>query len=96
MALQHTGHTQPSIDLEEHRSLGGINAKAVVPYAFSGSTLIPQGSALVGEAYDYIVASPNMTQPTTLTYKLGGSGGTTVATLTFAYSGTDVTSITRS
>lgn len=37
MATKHTGHTQPSIDLEEHRSVNGVNAKAVIPYYLDSS-----------------------------------------------------------
>lgn len=51
-------------------------------------------SSLVPVEYDYISLSP-ADQPTTITYKLGGSGGTTVATLTLTYSGSDVSTVTR-
>lgn len=51
-------------------------------------------SSLVPYEYDYISLSP-ADVPTTIVYKLGGSGGTTVATLTLTYSGSDVSSVTR-
>jgi len=62
-----------------------------------GSSIGSLGS-LVPYAYDYISASPSTARPTTVVYKSGGSGGTTVATLTIAYDGTttDITSVTRS
>lgn len=55
----HTGNTQPSIDQEEHRSVNGINAKAVVPYGFDGASLSPLSapmalkSTLVGSVTYY-------------------------------------------
>lgn len=48
-------------------------------------------SSLVPKEYDGIELSP-ANQPTTITYKLGG---VTVATLTLTYSGSDITTITR-
>ncbi len=50
---------------------------------------------LVPKVYDYIDLSPP-SLPTTVIYKQGGSSGTTVATLTIVYSGTDISSVTRS
>lgn len=90
-----SGYNTPEIALEEHRSVNGINAKAVIPYTFDGTNLAPLATGLINNNYDYISASPNLTAPTTITFKKGGSSGTTVATLTFAYSGSDITSITR-
>lgn len=52
-------------------------------------------SGLVPAAYDYISLSYTSTNLTGVVYKTGGSGGTTVATLTIAYSGTDISSVTR-
>ena len=49
---------------------------------------------LVPTDYDYISLSP-ASQPTTVIYKKGGASGVTRATLTIAYSGTDVSSVTR-
>lgn len=49
---------------------------------------------LVPKIYDYISLSPS-DLPTTVIYKSGGASGTTVATLTIAYSGTDISSVTR-
>lgn len=65
----------------------------------AGMTINPateegQAFMLVPKAYDYIYMSP-AAQPTTVIYKIGGSGGTTVATLTITYSGTDIESVTR-
>ena len=49
---------------------------------------------LVPYYFDYISLSPP-SLPTTIVYKVGGSGGTTVATLTVVYSGVDIASVTR-
>lgn len=40
---------------------------------------------LIPFEYDYIGMSPTGTNPTTIVYKTGGVGGTTVATLTLTY-----------
>lgn len=59
------------------------------------------GGSLTPVAYDYVantyVVSGNGTgQIATATYKSGGAGGTTVATLTFAYDGSDrLSSVTK-
>lgn len=59
-------------------------------------------SSLVPEVYDYIAltyvaAGDGAGEIETVTYKTGGSGGTTVATLTLAYNGDDkLASVTRS
>lgn len=52
-------------------------------------------SSIVPFEYDYISLSPP-SLPTTIVYKTGGASGTTVATLTIVYSGTDISTITRS
>ena len=47
-------------------------------------------------ANDYISLSYTSGNLTSVVYKSGGSGGTTVATLTLAYSGSDLVSVTKS
>lgn len=47
-------------------------------------------------AHDYIALSYTGINLTGVVYKTGGSGGTTVGTLTLAYSGSTLTSVTRS
>jgi len=57
---------------------------------------------LVTEKYDYIAltyvtSGDGVGEIETVTYKTGGAGGTTVATLTLAYNGDDkLESVTRS
>jgi len=56
-------------------------------------------SSLVGfdiPPYDFISLGYNGSDLTTVTYKVGGSGGTAVATLTLGYTGVNLSSIARS
>lgn len=46
--------------------------------------------------YDYISLGYTGSNLTTVVYKTGGAGGTTVATLTLAYTGSQLDSITKS
>jgi hypothetical protein len=46
-------------------------------------------------AYDTVIMDPP-SKPATITFKLGGVDGDTVATLTVVYSGNDIQSVTRS
>lgn len=52
-------------------------------------------NSLVPEKYDYISLGYTGSDLTTVTYKLGGSNGTTVATLTLAYNSGNLVSVTR-
>lgn len=52
-------------------------------------------SNLVPESYDYIALSYTGSNLTGVVYKTGGSGGTTVATLTLAYTGSVLDSVTK-
>lgn len=54
------------------------------------------GNGLVPEEYDYIQLGYTGSDLTTVTYKIGGSGGTTVATLTMTYSAGILQTVTRS
>ena len=54
-------------------------------------------NSLVPSVYDYISLSYTGSNVTTVVYKNGGSGGTTVSTLTLTYDGNDnLTSVTKS
>lgn len=53
-------------------------------------------SGLEIPAHDYISLSYTGANLTGVVFKTGGSGGTTVATLTLGYSGSDLTSVTKS
>lgn len=78
-----------------------IEAKRVANYVWDGSDWARMGNGLVPGGYDYIgltyVASGNGAgEIETVTYKTGGSGGTTIATLTLAYDASNnIASVTK-
>lgn len=53
----------------------------------TGNNFLNAIAGLVPSAYDYINITYTGLNPTTVVYKTGGSGGTTVATLTLTYDG---------
>jgi len=63
----------------------------------SGETAVRAliANALVPQSYDYISLSYTGTNLTGVVFKSGGSGGTVVATLTLAYSGSNLVSVTK-
>ena len=63
----------------------------------SGKTAVRTiiASGLVPDDYDYISLGYTGDNLTTVIYKTGGSGGTTVATLTLGYTGDNLTSVTK-
>lgn len=63
------------------------------------STVNPMPVAMAGlgiPAHDYVALSYTGSNLTGVTYRTGGAGGTIVATLTLAYSGSDLISVTKS
>ena len=56
---------------------------------------VQQINTLVPDAYDYISLSYTGSNLTGVVFKTGGSGGTTVATLTLAYTGSVLDSVTK-
>lgn len=52
-------------------------------------------NSLVPASYNYISLSYTGDNLTGVVYKTGGSGGTTIATLTLAYSGSTLTTVTK-
>lgn len=96
-----------SINQEEHigvdKTGDNISAKRVAVYAWDDATSqwvrvsYSQGN-LVTETFDYIAASYPAADTETYTYKTGGSGGTTVATITVVYTDStkeNISTITR-
>jgi hypothetical protein len=57
------------------------------PFSVNSGMAIPD--------HDYVLMDPP-SQPTTITYKVGGASGTVVAILTLTYDGSNVESVTRS
>ena len=53
-------------------------------------------NSLVPDEYDYISLSYTGDNLTGVVFKSGGAGGTTVSTLTLGYSGSTLTSVTKS
>jgi hypothetical protein len=95
--MPHTPNFQTDSELE-HRSVSGVEAKAVVPYGYTGSSLTPFATPLIDQAYDYIgwTSADANGNYQTITFKIGGSAGTTVRTLAVTYDGSsNITSITR-
>lgn len=59
-------------------------------------TVVENFPVLIPAQFDYVALSPTGTNPTTIVYKTGGAGGTTVATLTLTYDGNNnVQTVTR-
>lgn len=86
MSVGHTG--SEATNNEEHRSINGINAKAVVPYELTTSaSILPSPIPLIDAPYDYI----GWTNPDTngnyqtLTFRNGGAAGAVVRTLNLTY-----------
>lgn len=86
-------------NIEHDRSLG---LKKVMPYGWNGSSATAMKvnsagelmvSSLVPEKYDYLSLAQTATEDI-WTYKTGGSGGSTVATITITF--TDATKNTIS
>lgn len=92
-------------------TLSGLNTKVTttangikvdgssVTQPVSGSVSVSNFSAISGlsiPAHDYISLSYTGGNLTGVVYKTGGSGGTIVGTLTLAYSGSDLISVTKS
>lgn len=65
------------------------------PVKIDSSGRLDVGSGLVTESYDYIVLSYDGDNLTGVVYKSGGVSGDVVATLTLAYSGSTLISITK-
>lgn len=75
---------------------GSKGALAVEVLDAAGNQVTSFADNLIPSAYDYIELTYSGSNIATATYKTGGSGGTTVATLTMTYDGSDnITSITR-
>ena len=89
---------QPILDRNEHDN--DLNGKRVANYIWNPTTLAwtrdTGVSGLEIPPYDYISLTYTGDNITGVVYKTGGSGGTTVATLTLAYSGSNLTSVTKS
>lgn len=61
----------------------------------SGNLLMRSMNNLITEEFDYIALTYTGTNLTGVVYKTGGSGGSTVATVTLAYTGNRLDSVTK-
>ncbi len=87
-----TGNTEGELVFGKSTATPGVT----VPLSLSSSGALNIAGNLVSEEYDYISLGYTGSNLTSVIYKIGGSGGTTVATLTLAYSGSSLTSVTKS
>jgi len=86
-----------------NQTLKGIDGRARVALSdgdgnnlsSTGGVLDVATTGLVPEKHDYIELSYTSGQLTGVVYKVGGSGGTVVATLTLGYTSGSLTSVTR-
>jgi hypothetical protein len=87
------------------KSISQLDGNQTLQHGFDDAAQahrVTQLNSLVPEEYDYIAltyvgAGPGMGEISTVTYKVGGASGTTVATLTLGYDGSNrLTSILRS
>lgn len=75
-------HTPAEVD--EHAIISGVHGKKVFLVDSDGNQInLP---AMITDSYDYIGAAYPDTSTEVYTYKSGGSGGTTVGTITVVYS----------
>ena len=82
-----------SEEQEQYTYENGAEARRIVPVDGSGNVVNLGG--LVPEKYDYIILGYTGFNMTSVVYKTGGSGGTTVATITLTYSGAQILTITK-
>lgn len=88
-----------------NRAPTGLDGNQVLQHAYiddNQALAVVQVSQLIPEEYDsieltYVTAGNGIGEIETVTYKQGGLGGTTIATLTLAYDGADnLISVVRS
>lgn len=91
-------------DIQEHVHVNNVAAKRTLLSGYDGTNLNDAAvnsdgrlevAGLIPEQYDFIDLGYTGSDLTSVTYKTGGSGGTTVATLTLAYDGGNLDTITR-
>lgn len=77
-------------------TISGVTLGAEVEISNQIGNPVPVIEGISIPPHDYIAMAYSGTTMTGVTYKTGGSGGTTVATLALAYSGTTLISVTKS
>ena len=77
-------------------TVSGVSLGAEVEIANDSGNPVPVVQGFNIPAYDHIDLAYSGSTITGVTYKTGGSGGTTVATLSITYSGSSLVSIAKS
>lgn len=77
-------------------TISGVTIGAEVEISNDSGNPIPIVQGLSVPEHDYISLAYSGSTLTSVVYKTGGSGGTTVGTLALAYSGTTLLSVTKS
>ena len=77
-------------------TISGVTLGAEVEIANDSGNPIPTVQGLSIPEHDYIALSYSGSTLTGVNYRTGGSGGTSVATLNLAYSGSTLISVTKS
>jgi hypothetical protein len=77
-------------------TISGVTIGAQVEVTNDSGNPLPVVQGLSVPEHNFIGLAYSGTTVTGVTYKIGGSGGTTVATLALAYSGTTLLSVTKS
>lgn len=80
---------RPQTIIPMYSGSGGTNITPVVEQLQTINSLVPS-------RYDYISLGYTGDNVTSVVYRLGGASGTVVSTLTLAYSGSNLTSVTKS
>ena len=99
------GTTATSVRIQDNLSNKAASVVQTVADPAKNAMVVtnPNGSSLTSSldgfdipAYDYISLSYTWSNLTWVVYKTGWSWGTTVGTLTLAYTGSDLVSVTKS
>jgi hypothetical protein len=79
--------TSPAIERDEHDT--ATSTKRTLPYTWNNTTTVRTPTPFIDLAYDYIVVTYPDSVTEVYTFKTGGSGGTTVRTVTVVYTAAD-------
>lgn len=87
MANPNQSEKSVALDREENITKGNVSAKRVALFSYNSNTdtLNPFGGLTAGGDYDYIDIQQTSATVETFVFKTGGSGGTTVRTITINY-----------
>ena len=72
-----------------------VDIVSALPAGTNAIGKVIQSNVLVPDDYDYILLSYTGDNLTGVVFKTGGTGGSTVATLTLAYTGSQLDTVTK-